>query len=419
MNNAHNNKILTNVGIFLLVFRMFFTTVGYLIMGYPFIEMAIFTIIILGGKINKNKMLLSIKERSGWLFFVLYILMTSIFSIEVIGTIRYSLLYLFILVTAIILDSMDGWQVIYIKLYLRFSILFCITTYLSYFFGIKMVNMISFIYTTKQINMLNLLYSRNYFSGIANQVGFTGFFISIGILILFSQTKKGCQKYSFVKIVLMLGGLILTAKRGFVIAVLISLLFMKFISLKKMNKKIIINTIKLSIFIFIVGLMAYRIFEPVKFLVKRFTDNSDFTSGRTDIYSILLELFLDRPILGNGFNSFNRYMSSTFNSAIDGHNIYLQLLAEVGLVGTALVISIFIFSLFKSIKLYLYETNSKISSYILLSIGIQIFFLIYGFVGNPIYDHQFFMTYMYGISLIFINRNSRKKVINEDLQILY
>lgn len=409
MRFSYNNRLLMNIGIFLLVFRIFFTTVGYFSIGYPMVEMGVFMIIILSSRMNRFKMEISTKERFVWLIFVFYITMTSIFSIETIGSIRFSLLYLFIILSAMALDSIGGWQYVYTKMYLKFSVLFCLTTYLSYFFGHKFINMISFFYTSNQVSRLNLMYSRNYFSGISNQVGFAGFFISIGVLILFSKNINEQKKSSILKIALMLGGVILTAKRGHLVAVLLSLFIMKLIMLKKSKQRMITKTAKASIVALVIAFISYSIFEPLQYIVSRFLDNPDFTSGRVDIYRILLELFYERPVFGNGFNSFNRYMDTYFGIAVDGHNIYLQLLAEVGIVGTVLIIFIFIRSLYKSVNLYLNESDNSINSYLLLSIGIQVFFLLYGLVGNPIYNHQFFMTYMYSISITFMNQNGLQK----------
>lgn len=65
-------------------------------------------------------------------------------------------------------------------------------------------------------------------------------------------------------------------------------------------------------------------------------------SGRQEIWSTAWEGFLLKPIIGNGFSSFLMYSEYVFmdgrNYTSSTHNLMLQLLYEVGVVGTAAVL---------------------------------------------------------------------------------
>ncbi len=77
----------------------------------------------------------------------------------------------------------------------------------------------------------------------------------------------------------------------------------------------------------------------------------DFSSGRLDFWKIAIQIFLNNPILGAGFDSFAIVMSKfdTWNGTFrieQAHNDYLQVLAEAGLLGLLCVVT-FIFITFK------------------------------------------------------------------------
>ena len=406
-----SSNLFIKLGITLLVIRIFFSTVGYLSFGYPIIEFLIFVMMLCNARINKNKLSISFTDRLMWFAFIFFTLFTSFFSVEVVGTFRFSLLYIFIISITIFLDTIEGWQRRYIKITLNLSILFTVSTILLYIFEDKFLGLVSFLYTSEQLNKIILMYSRNFYSGIGNQVGFTGFFISIGVLIVFSRYMTNKRNIYLFGMLFMFTGLILTAKRGFLVAIVLTMIFVYVLSLRGKRKHMFVNffnIIKALIGVFIVGLIFYNVFIPTMTLYDRFFLTTDFTSGRVYIYGILYDMFLDRPIIGHGFNFFNRYMYSTYGSAIDGHNIYLQLLTEVGIIGFCFILSAFIVTFIRTLKIFYKENDSEIKFYLLVSISVQLFFILYGFVGNPIYDHQFFMIYMFSTSLMYMNN----KVVN-------
>src|SRR5699024_7296327 len=66
----------------------------------------------------------------------------------------------------------------------------------------------------------------------------------------------------------------------------------------------------------------------------------DVTSGRTILYEKALNLFYENPILGIGWKEFKQLtyglLSSTSGS--HPHNIYIQLLVELGIIGFLLFV---------------------------------------------------------------------------------
>ena len=79
----------------------------------------------------------------------------------------------------------------------------------------------------------------------------------------------------------------------------------------------------------------------IKFIERQ---GGDQTSGRITLYINALEMFKQKPILGWGSGVFaNLY-------GIGTHNIYLQLLAENGLIGFILFVTLLFINLSTTIK---------------------------------------------------------------------
>ena len=82
------------------------------------------------------------------------------------------------------------------------------------------------------------------------------------------------------------------------------------------------------------------------------------------------------------------------------HNIYLQLLAETGVVGLITFLYLFLSNTIKLSKMIFAQGIDSIcehenSKYIAALIYLLLFFMLYGFSGNPLYD-----AYMYIMAML-------------------
>lgn len=93
------------------------------------------------------------------------------------------------------------------------------------------------------------------------------------------------------------------------------------------------------------------------------SNEADISSGRSHFWSIAWEIFLDRPLLGAGLDSFAFAFTGydTWNGAVrveQAHNDYLQILADAGIAGF-ICASAFIILLFKQgLRLVRQSTDS-------------------------------------------------------------
>ena len=179
-------------------------------------------------------------------------------------------------------------------------------------------------------------------------------------------------------------GIILTSKRGIFIATIIALMVTcildKNISVKRVNKYKILGTIILVSLLLILGFYLATTNEYVINFLKRFTGNN-ITTGRDVFYENAWKDFSSGNIftclIGKGTAS--AYLINKTGL----HNVYLQILYDHGIIGLIIYLSFFVINL----------KNALCNGYF-YSICMQIVFLVYCMSGNPLYDYFFFIPYL-------------------------
>lgn len=215
-------------------------------------------------------------------------------------------------------------------------------------------------------------------SGISGQTGTNAFLLSVGLAFLLFKKK------SFINIILIclfLFSIIMSEKRGILLAngvayFSVLLLFMKFNYKRIITLTIVLMTLVIALWIVLTNSI--------------YVDLNEFSSGRIILYREAIHIFSENYLGGTGINT---YSSIT---GINTHNVYFQLLSEVGLFGLLFFItaqlSTFIYILrLKNICNYMYKNGLN---YYLTVLYFQIFFFVYSFVGNPLYDYNFFFIYL-------------------------
>lgn len=140
-------------------------------------------------------------------------------------------------------------------------------------------------------------------------------------------------------------------------------------------------------------------------------DSGDFLMSRGLFYAEAISQFKSHLLLGCGWKQMVNLL------AHDVHNIYIQLLAETGLVGFSFYIILFVSGLLMAVRLVKMAASSTSESIvdkelIYFAAYYMFFFILYGFTGNPLYDEQPFYLLMisYGILLFY----SREGLDNEE-----
>lgn len=171
---------------------------------------------------------------------------------------------------------------------------------------------------------------------------------------------------------------------------------------------------KIAVVLGVSLLILYNVFPPIRELVTRTVqlnaggDEFTRTSGRSGMWKVAMSIFLSHKLFGTGFATFAVYTGSFYRSELWAgkyltHNIYYGLISETGLVGTLILVSFFFYALIWSCVEYLKyrkqldSTSVRVSLY---AIFVQIWFVIYGYSGNGIYDANEFFFYIMAIAMM-------------------
>lgn len=272
--------------------------------------------------------------------------------------------------------------------------------------------------------------ARDYRSGFTAHYSTNSIYLSLGLVCwccgLVGSRKKARFKDSILGLILLLA-LFLTTKRGplvaSVAAIVISYLFV--------NRKKLTGTMFKTLAVAAIAVIAVGVFATfvpaVQATLERFIELSDdgTGNGRSYLYECAWSMFHANPLLGCGWGTYSKYVATTSLgamysnlgfSSMSAHNVYLQLLAETGVIG---LIS-FVFPAFVSIFVAMHHSESQVEerlygdSFCLWAcLGMQVYFLIYCFSGNPLYDPQCYIPYFISCVAVFAICGSDKMIFND------
>ena len=254
-----------------------------------------------------------------------------------------------------------------------------------------------------------------YKAGLANHYSRNGIVLAVTYLALFAiifadkmtkenepsaHKKRNLRRYA-VMFLITFWAVVLTTKRAHLLFGMIAMITVYYFS---QPQKMGTRTFKLVIGGLVCGiaLSAAAEYVPVIGAVfDRFSSIDDDTSmlSRFSFWRLAISMFLQNPLLGQGWFAFRyqyrRYLydptvRSERYTLLDSHNVYFQLLAETGIVGFIIYVTIVIYILantFYMIRKHIdVLKKNNMSMPLFFSACMQIFFLLYSFTGNCLYD---------------------------------
>ena len=256
---------------------------------------------------------------------------------------------------------------------------------------------------------------------IANYVTFLGASIASYKMITSKREQHELIKNVLIFALCILSILIVNKKSEFLISLLVlgSLfysrnIFLDYKNYKKWKKILILFIICI---LFSIPLLAsngvidrYIVF--FERIIKNISVGSDIdiSSGRIELWKIAWNVFNSAPLIGVGWGSFSNYTGDTFNNINQGiiknaHNNYLQVLAEMGVIGFVLfVIPTFIilyktYKLLRKIRINNYD-NLTTGCAITVSLSIQLYSILLSVV-NPIW-YQIIYWPIYAFAMVLL-----------------
>lgn len=160
------------------------------------------------------------------------------------------------------------------------------------------------------------LFSNANYAGVMSAMS-----IAIGVFLIAAAKPR----WPYVGAIAVLAiGMVMSGSRGAILALTAGVIVL---ALSRGSRRMVF-TITAGLGLALAGVVSFRpdlLAEAQSFFARDAA--ADFTSGRVLIYGDLIQQFSTSPVIGTG------YRTSELTSGVAGHNVYLSVLAETGMIG--------------------------------------------------------------------------------------
>ena len=246
------------------------------------------------------------------------------------------------------------------------------------------------------------------YSGFAREKAVAGLIMNSGIATVFAVyfSRSKLKKFDIITLICCVCALMLTGKRTlFAISIV---LFAVFLLLSDIQGKAV------KLFSFAVIALAAAVFilafvPTMSIVIERFLDIESIETGSgrvTILWPYADSMFELSPIVGLGFGSYNlfayrrgmRSFGEMWN--YHAHNVYKQVLGELGIVGLSILVCAIITSVVLTIIYLNKSKNGTLAKkHLVFSLYIQLLFAIYSFTGNCIYQNNQVYFWFFAIAV--------------------
>ena len=392
-----NQKLLWNIIIVLINIFVFF---GYLIpQRSAFLLVTAFISLIIYITLYKKIYKEVIRKNIVWLLILVFFFIQLLYTINFALSMKFIMTYGAVIIIKMVFDSISivmpdyNWKNNFLKTAIFCSGIHVLATILYNCFPDFIIAINSKILTVTQYSYNKYQHWQGLNPGICDDYGFNAFcnLTFTGLILCKFFSKK---KLNFIIIACLICGLLAMAiigKRGHLVCLILAAIICFFISFKDSSLK---KRVGIIFGVIILATLTYYIISMVpatSIIIERLNQSKTvdgLLNGREIIYQHSIETFLENPIMGIGIRGvYAKYV-------MDGHNIYLQILAETGIIGSFLLFSCFIYYLIKSFIVHSKCINENTKYIILFSIFTQLFFLINGITENPFYIESILIFYL-------------------------
>ena len=339
------------------------------------------------------------------IFIIIYLFFSVIFSADINSSVRFFINYLFCFIFFIVYinTSNENKNNLLIKSMYSISVIYSYISLIQYILGKNAIILYSTYIKPEYVNAIHTWTYSNRITGIGIHPGINGFIIVFGLYICLSNLKNrnNLNKIlDIINIIIMIIAILLTQKRN----TLVSFVIISFIlSMYKSNIiKKLKNTYKYIILIIFIFITISILDINLGTIERLFNKNGQQAIYlRFILYNLAFKLFEQNFLFGTGINTFV-YFTYLYNmpEKTHTHNMVLQLLAEVGIIGTVLIYSYFIINMIKNMKIYKFKDVDRGINLKICMFG-QLLFLFNSITGNPLYEVRQLFIYFVSISILY------------------
>lgn len=292
------------------------------------------------------------------------------------------------------------------------GLIFSVATFVFYFFPDIYLNSVVPYLADYLKSTAVIMMRTNRYPGLTGHYSTNGTYLAIGFgavissILCGSGEKKNRIRY-FVVCLLVLGALLLIGKRAHLVFSIAAVFCVYWLCNDKDKINRFLKVIGVVIIAAIVFAIMVNQIPALSNTFNRFSETADsgnFLMSRGLFYAEAFAQFKKHIFLGCGWKQMVKLLEH------DVHNIYIQLLAETGLVGFSFYIILFISGLNMAVKLVKEISRTEVINVqerklLIFAAYYMFFFVLYGFTGNPLYDEQPFYLLMisYGV-LVYYTR---------------
>lgn len=276
-------------------------------------------------------------------------------------------------------------------------------------------------YRARLINM----YNSGCMAGLTYHYSVNGMFLATGLIMAYAGLLVRKSLKNWALFLLFVVGLLLTGKRGhllFAVCACFYIYYCDTVSNRGRAGKRLMNTIGVILILSAAGAIVVSYvpaFSVTFYRFQRAMESGDISNGRYGLWRLAWATFKAHPLTGIGWKNFATQISPTYSSLrkYDVHNVYLQLLCEVGIFGTVVYIGSMLYCFVTCGKLLrlmkrIEGMAARDRYYILFSLGFQSFFLLYCITGNPLYERIMLLPYLASCGItLYYRRICKKEVI--------
>lgn len=253
-----------------------------------------------------------------------------------------------------------------------------------------------------------------YMSGLASHYSLNGMYLAWGLLAawtaLLTSPRTERVKWCMATVIVFVA-LLLTSKRAHLLfGVCCCVIQYLIMHSRDLPRRVLSVLYGMLVIVVLVAVASMFVPQLAQFIV-RFEGliGDDSFGGRSNYYEMCLDLYRESPLIGSGWNAFTdrlyssgildlRRLYAAGNLNQNAHNVFLQLLAEEGALGLLLFLTASLWMLVKTVRVLRSSTKKEVcgapTASALFSVGVQCFFLMYCFTGNPLYEPVEYIIYL-------------------------
>ncbi len=321
--------------------------------------------------------------------FILVIAFTVLFSKDRSSSVKYLLLWITIYCEVLFGRADKQYQKRVANYFLILCLIECVFITLQYLFPAQLNRIISRMLSQGALGgVMEAFDLHGACTGIAGTQPFAMFYAYIVFCMGIIRCTRKMNIYNALLAGFGLFNIFLSGKRSAIAITMLAIIYMGVFAFKrdkaigKKWKVLLVCMMGVGGFVLFNTNIGFAILEKNNTLRL----SGDISNGRFFLISQMFNIFKENPIMGIGPLATNRYYG-----AFLGHNIYFQTLCEMGIVGFIALCTLLIVGLNRKIQII---QSGRGTEFDLLSAFIQLFFIIYGFFGNPLFSYVFIIPYI-------------------------